>query len=136
MTLRSAIFTRAFEAIGIAGYVFETTAEEQASAAAILDDMMAQWTNEGIALGYVATGGEPLPDADIETPTWANNAIVYNLALALAPSFGKQVAPHVRGSAKRGYAEVYAKAYAPPTMHTGRIPVTGGGNWWRRVVFR
>ncbi len=132
MTLRNTIFKRAFAAMGIPDYVVETTAEEQADAADTLDGMMAEWEGEGIDLGYTATDGEPQPDVDMTTPSYADSAIVYNLAMRLAPSFGKQLLPSVKGEAKRGYGLVVAKTMTLKAMPGNRVPVSGGGNWWRR----
>ncbi|WP_207791147.1 packaged DNA stabilization gp4 family protein [Allosphingosinicella flava] len=133
MTLRGTIFSDAFEAIGIANYVFDTTAEEQASAARRLDAMMAQWDEEGITLGYTATDGDPQPDVEMTTPAYADDAIALNLALRLAPSFGKEPMPSVKGEAKRAYGLVVAKTLQTPAMHGTRVPIAGGGNWWRRL---
>jgi hypothetical protein len=130
MTPRGKIFNRAFGAIGIASYVFDTTAEEQADAADILDAMMSEpyWD----ALGYVPTDGDPQPDVEIDTAPDFDNPIVYNLAMRLAPSFGKTPSSFVRGQAKRGLAEVTAASFVAPVVPGNRIPIGGGGNWWRR----
>lgn len=130
MTLRGKIFNRAFGAIGIANYVFDITAEEQADAADILDSMMAEpyWS----ALGYISTNGEPQPDEPIDTLPAFDNAIAYNLAVRLAPSFGKQVSPFVKGEAKRGLGEVTAASFVAPVVPGNRMQIGGGGNWRRR----
>lgn len=132
MTLRSKIFSRAFGAIGIANYVFEVTAEEQADAADILDALMTEeyWS----ALGYVPTDGEPMPDIDIGTLPEFDNAIVYNLAIRLAPSFGKSPAPFVKGAAKKGLADVTGASIEAPVLPGNRVQISGGGNWWRRFM--
>lgn len=132
MTLRSTIFADAFTAIGLPGYVFNTTADEQADAARQLDAMMEQWEGEGIVLGYTPTNGEPEPDLDMTTPTYADKAISLNLALSLAPSFGKQPLPYVKGAAKKGYGLVVARTFTVPVQPINRVGVIGGGDWWRR----
>lgn len=129
MTLRGTIFADAFEAIGIPEYVFDTTAEEQASAARRLDAMMAlPWWDQ---LEYTPTGGDPQPDVEMTTDPRFDDAIAYNLAVRLAPGFGKQVSAFVRGEARRLYADVVGESIKSETLPAPRTQVAGGGNWRR-----
>lgn len=132
MTIRGEILEGAFEAIGIAEYAYALEPSEIASAARRLDAMMAQWKGEGVDLGYTSTAGEPQPDVDMTTPEWADDAIINNLALKIAPSFGKTPLPGVKGDAKRAYSLAVAKTLTTPITPINRVPVSGGGNWWRR----
>ena len=51
---------------------------------------MASWASVSRAFGYAEVSG-----ADDETaiPSWANRAVIMNLAMEMAPEYGKQVTP-------------------------------------------
>ena len=124
----------AFEECGMAAYVFDLTPQMLQSACQRLDTMMATWNAKGIRLAY------PLPsspqDTDLDTPTdvpdSANEAIITNLALRLAPSFGKTPSPLTMATAKAGYDTLMARAGMPFEMQFPRTLPAGAGNKpWR-----
>lgn len=124
----------AFEEAGMADYVFDLTPQMLQSACKRLGTMMALWNAKGIRLSY------PLPlnpqDTDIDTetavPDSANEAIITNLALRLAPSFGKQPSPMTMATAKAGYDTLMARAAMPYEMQFPRTLPAGAGNKpWR-----
>jgi hypothetical protein len=125
----------AFEEIGLASYVFDLTTEELASALRRLDAMMAQWNAKGIRLGY------PLPTlaansslfSNSEVPDAANEAIILNLAIRLAPGYGKSVSPDTKISAKAAYTTLLGWTMDPtPQKQFPRTLPTGAGQTsWR-----
>ena len=124
----------AFDSIGLASYVFDLQPEQLQSALRKMDSMMATWNGMGIRLGY------PLPsapqDSDIDDPTEvpdsANEAIYTNLAIRIAPSFGKQVPLEVKVAAKQGYNVLLQRATAPIEKQLpGTMPAGAGQKPWR-----
>ena len=107
--------TAAFDEIGLASYVFDLTPEQLQSALRRLDAMMASWNALGIRLGYPLPSSPQFSDLDAqsEVPDSANEAIITNLAIKLAPSYGKQVMPDTKATAKETYNTLLSRAAMP-----------------------
>ena len=99
-----------------------------------IDAMMADWNGKGIRLGY------PLPnspqDSDLDEPTlvpdWANEAIITNGAVRLAPGYGKVVMPETKAVAKDSYNTLLQRATMPPEQQLPATMPAGAGNKpWR-----
>lgn len=125
---------QAFEEIGLASYVFDLQPEQLQSAGRRLDAMMAVWNGKGIRLGYpIATNPEDI-DLDIETgaPDSANQAIITNLGIQLAPSFGKVISQETKIAAKDAYNGLLSRATKPPEMQYPKtLPRGSGQKPWR-----
>lgn len=119
----------AFEELGLASYVFDIGPEELDRAMRRLDSMMAEWNGKGIRLGYPIPGNPEDNDLDEPSgvPDSANEAIIGNLAIRIAPTYGKTVSPETRSTAKMAYNTVLQRACYPPEMQLGMIPA-GAGN--------
>lgn len=124
----------AFEEIGLASYVFDLQPEQLQSAMRRIDAMMADWNGKGIRLGY------PLPnspqDSDLDEPTlvpdWANEAIITNGAVRIAPGYGKVVMPETKAVAKDSYNTLLQRATMPPEQQLPATMPAGAGNKpWR-----
>lgn len=124
----------AFEEIGLASYAFDLQPQQFESALRRLDAMMASWNALGIRLGY------PLPfspqfsdlDAESEVPDSANEAIITNLAVKLAPGYGKQVMPETKATAKETYNTLLSRAAVPMEQQLPSTMPSGAGNKpWR-----
>jgi hypothetical protein len=124
----------AFEEIGLASYVFDLQQEQLQSAMRRIDAMMADWNGKGIRLGY------PLPnspqDSDLDEPTlvpdWANEAIITNGAVRIAPGYGKVVMPETKAVAKDSYNTLLQRATMPPEQQLPATMPAGAGNKpWR-----
>ena len=107
--------TAAFEELGLAAYVFDLAPQDLQTALRRLDAMMAEWNAKGIRLGYPLPGSPQ--DASLTDPSGvpdsANETIITNLALRLAPGFGKQVAAQTMATAKMGYNTLLSRAAMP-----------------------
>jgi len=127
----------AFEEIGLASYVFDLTDDELVSAGKRLDTMMAMWNAKGIRLAY------PLPsnpmtlatalDVDTEVPDAANEAVILNLGIRIAPGYGKSVSPDTKISAKAAFTALLSWT-AQPTIERQfprSLPVGAGQKSWR-----
>lgn len=128
----------ALEELGMAEYVFDATADELQSLCRRLDAMMAQWSIQGLPLGYPAPGSPFGADINQQTgvPIWANEAVICSLAVKIAPSFGKVPSQETKIAASTGYANALGFK-APPTMQFPETMPIGSGNkyWNRQQVF-
>lgn len=126
--------TAAFEEIGLASYVFDLQPEQLQSALGRLDAMMAEWNGKGIRLGYPIPGSPQYSDLDepSEVPDSANEAIITNLAIKIAPSYGKQLMAETKLTAKTGYNTLLSRATMPNEMQLpGTMPSGAGNKPWR-----
>lgn len=126
--------TAAFDEIGLASYVFDLQPEQLQSALNRLDAMMAEWNGKGIRLGYPLPGSPQYSDLDepSEVPDSANEAIYTNLAIKIAPSYGKQVMMETKISAKAAYNTLLSRATLPNEMQLpGTMPAGAGNKPWR-----
>ena len=130
------IIEQAFEEIGLASYVFDLTADQLESALRRLDLMVASWYTKNIRIGY------PLPlnpqdsniDQQVDTPMQANEALVLNLAIRLAPAYGKQVSPDTKANAKVTYDQLLMEAAFPIEMqYVETLPLGAGYKRSERV---
>ena len=123
----------AFDEIGLASYAFDLQPEQFEAALKRLDAMMADWNGKGIRLGY------PLPsspqysnlDAQSEVPDAAFETIITNLAIRIAPSYGKQVMPDTKITAKNAYNTLLSRATLPMQAQLGQLPSGAGNKPWR-----
>lgn len=119
---------RAFEEIGLAQYVFDLLPEQLQSAIYRLDAMCESWNGLGIRLGYPIPSSPQYSDLDEQTnvPDCANEAIYTNLAIKIAPMFGKQLPPTSMINAKQAYSAMLTKLAPMPQMQLGTIPAGAG----------
>lgn len=125
---------QAFAEIGLAGYVFDLSPEQLQSALRQLDTMMSTWDGKGIRLGWPLALSPDDSDLDTEAPivTWANEAIYLNLALRIAPGFGKAPGQETKVNAKMAYDALLLRAARPEQMqYPGTLPAGAGNKPWR-----
>jgi hypothetical protein len=129
---------QAFEEIGLASYVFDLTPEQINSALRRLDAMIALWIANGIRFNWDLTSKPNNSDLDkeVNVPDSAHEAIYLNLAIRLAPSFGKIVPNGLITMAQQAYASVMSTfAEIPPEMTFPRsLPLGAGNKTWRTGV--
>jgi hypothetical protein len=124
----------AFEEIGLASYVFDLQPEQLQSALRRLDAMIADWNGKGIRLGYPLPGSPQYSNLDepSEVPDSANEAIITNLAIRLAPGYGKVVMPETKAVAKDSYNTLLQRATMPFEQQLPSTMPAGAGNKpWR-----
>lgn len=120
----------AIEEIGIAAYDFDISPEQYQSALRRLDALLASWNAKGIRLGYPIPSSPENSVLDSETtvPDSANEAIITNLAIKLAPGYGKVVSAETRYTAKDTLSTLMALAAMPVQQQLpGNMP-SGAGN--------
>lgn len=126
--------TAAFEEIGLASYVFDLQPQDLETALRRLDAMIAEWNAKGIRLGYPLPGSPQFSDIDAqsEVPDSANEAIITNLAMRLAPGFGKTLNALTASTAKQGYNTLLSRAALPMVQQFPRtLPAGAGQKPWR-----
>ena len=129
MWTKRQIIEQAFEEIGLASYVFDITADQLESALRRLDLMVASWQARNIQIGY------PLPaspensniDEEIQTSLNNNEALVLNLAVRLAPAYGKSLSPDTKATAKLLYDQLLIEAAMPYEQQFVRTLPLGAG---------
>jgi hypothetical protein len=124
----------AFEEIGMAEYVFDLQPEQLQSALNRLDAMLAEWNAKGLRLGYSLPSSPQ--DSDLDEPTFtpdsAWEAIITNLAIRIAPGYGKAVSPDTKVTAKAAYNTLLQRAAFPLEQQLPETMPTGQGNKpWR-----
>lgn len=123
----------AFEEIGLAAYVYDLTPQQMESALRRLDAMMATWNAQGLRLAYPLPSSPELSALAQETdvPDRANEAIILNLALRLAPSYGKVVMPETKAVARKAFDVLLARATHPLEKQLPEtMPVGAGQKPW------
>lgn len=125
----------AFEELGLGSYVFDLSPDQLESALRRLDAMIAGWSSNGIRISY------PLPDnpqdSDIDVPSgvpdWCNEAIFLNLAVRLAPQYGKSVTPDTKMLADMSYNNMTNQTSypTPERVMPGFFPRGAGQKAWR-----
>jgi hypothetical protein len=122
----------ALEEIGLATYAYDVTAEELNSAMRRLDAMMAEWNAKGIRIGYPLPSGPGTGSLDDQTecPDSAWEAVICNLAIRIAPAYGKQVMIETKTSAKRAYNTLLNLHTAPIEMQLPQMPAGAGNKTW------
>jgi hypothetical protein len=120
----------AYAELGLANYVFDLQPEEITTALHRLDRMMAQWDALGIRIGYNMPASVALSNAndDACVPDWAEDPIITNLSLRVAPTIPKQVSIDTRIAAREGYNALLVGSYEIPQMQYPRQMPIGTGN--------
>lgn len=120
----------AFSEIGLAAYVFDLSPEQLQNALRKLDGMMAAWNALGIRIGYpmVSTPEDSSLDTETNVPDSANEAIYLNLAIRIAPGYGKQILPDTKINAKMAYNTLLSLAAMPPEMQLNTSVPAGAGH--------
>ena len=114
--------------IGLSDYAFDLSAEQIDQALARLDAMMAEWNGRGVRLGYpVAVNPSGLEGSDDSgIPDVAYEAVITNLAVRIAPNYGKAVSAETRATATRGMNTLFTRSARPKPARLGAM-LAGAG---------
>lgn len=127
--------SKAFAKIGLAAYVFDLEPDQMQGAVEYLDGMMASWNAKGIRLGYPLTGDPAVASLDTASgvPDSANEAIYCNLAIRLAPDYGKTVSAELKQIARESYRALLTKSVVPQQVQLpDDLPAGAGHKGHRR----
>lgn len=114
--------------IGLSSYSFDLSADQIEQALWRLDAMMEEWVTRGIRLGWPSASSPELSDAYAETnlPGYAQTAVITNLAVQIAPSYGKAVSPQTLATARGTYNSLLARFAVPAEKQLDSIPAGAG----------
>lgn len=130
------LIDEAFAELALAGEVWDILPEERTRALRRMDAMLATWEAKGIKIGYAmpsSADGSSLDD-DSGLPDAANETVLLNLAMRLAPSYGKTLNPASVLSARQGYDTLlWAAAQPQQQQFPNTLPLGAGNKPWRRT---
>ena len=114
--------------IGLSSYSFDLSADQIEQALGRLDALIASWGARGIRLGYPLPDSPEKSDAYQETglPDWAWDAVITNLAIRLAPAYGKVVPPETKSSAREAFNSLLARFARPEEIKFDALPAGAG----------
>ena len=124
------IIEQAYAEIGKAAFEFDLQPEDLQAGLRQLDAMLAMWSGtQGIRIGF--SGGDGFGDLDPETevPLWAVEALYYNLAMRLAPAFGKTVSPITAMNAKSALDAIRVRNVQPAMRRISGYAGAGNSSW-------
>jgi hypothetical protein len=129
---KQAVVDMAFEEIGLAGYDFDATQEEYASALRRLDGLMAEWQGPGnnYAIGYNAPAvfGQGALEDLIGIPDSLLNCTSIALALRIMPNIGKTMSLESRVAYGQGMNAMRAAFGVTLNRSLQRRTPRGAGN--------
>lgn len=128
------IVVQAFEEIGYASYIYDAMPEQLDSVLRSLNSMLASWNAIGIRIGYPIASNPNDDDLnqDSQITDSAIEAVYTNLAIRIAPRFGKTIPQELRQTAKSTYDNLLTKLAMPPGMQFPNTLPSGAGNKpWR-----
>lgn len=134
-TTKGQIEDMAFEELGLAGYEFDATTDEQASGLRRLDSLMAMWAGPGmnLDLGYnfpAAVGGSARADAS-GIPDLALDAVFISLAMSMSPGYGKSMSTETKIRLAESMRAIRAMMAQIPTVTLpGKTPRGAGVKPW------
>lgn len=126
----------AFDELALAKDAFDLQDEERERALVKLDSMVAMWAAKGVRIGYnfpSSQASSSLND-DSGIPDSASETVYLNLAVRMAPSYGKQLSQDTRKNARDGYDVLLWTAAQPIEQQLPNTMPRGAGNKpWRRT---
>jgi len=128
------LVAEAFAELSVAGWEFDLEPEEEETALRRLDTMMATWAAKGVNVGYKfpASADDSDLDDDSGLPDSACETVYLNLAIRLAPGFGKAISAETKKNAREGYDTLLIGAATPSQQQLPDTMPRGAGNKpWR-----
>ena len=124
----------AFEELALADYVFDLSPEQIQSAIARLESYVGRLKGINIHWPFSNLPTSANLDADTNCPDYANEAIFLNLAIALAPSYGKALSVDTRKNAIDAYNTMVTwSSDLPPTKQVPSM-LAGAGSKSRNIM--
>lgn len=120
----------AFDELGLSSYTFDLAPDQLQSALEKLEMMIGSWSGRNIFIGYPIAGNprDASLSEDTDVPDSALEAIVTNLAVRLAPMYGKTVSQETKMLAKESYNVLVAKTVKTVEMQFPSTLPRGAGS--------
>lgn len=137
MWTKGELIQQAFSEIGLSSYAFNVNPEDFETALRSLDSMLATWEAKGLRMGYALPGDANGSGVEDESglPDTAHEAVFLNLALRIAPGFGKMVSQDTRLNAKAAYDAMLHGFAFPPAQSSRSMPLGAGNRGTRPNAF-
>lgn len=120
------IVRKALQKLQVHGATQPIKPEDMSDAIDALNAMVRRWEADGIALGWSPVSS---PSDVVPAPDEAEEALIYNLAIRLAPDFGVDPMPAVIGGANTFKAALERdQAVATPLRPILAVPEPADGN--------
>lgn len=129
-TTKRWFITEALDEIGLSSYAFNLSGSDLMAALRKLDTLIATWEAQGLTINWVFSSNYDTSDPDdaVTVPDASLQAVITNLALRIAPSFGKNVSIETRQAAWQGLNALrVSKATIPQQQYPVTTPI-GEGN--------
>lgn len=127
----------AFDEAGLAAYVFDLSPSQMNSAKYKMDRMLAVWNAKGIRIGYPIPPSRSTDDLNVVTnvPDSAHEAIITNLAIRIAPSYGKIISKDTKNIAKSSLTVLLLRATRAMEVQFPETMPLGAGHKVSRTNF-
>lgn len=132
--IKKAFVEQAFNELGLTSYVFQLQAEDIQQGLNLLESRIAQFDAQGIFLNWPFADDAFAVDGteEVNLPPYALAGVVAQLAIDLAPLYGKTVNPATLIKAKTGYETMISIGAVPNPPTQNRLAPLGAGNKpWR-----
>lgn len=106
MTTNNEVLAAALRKINVIAEGQTISGEQGLTCLPILNDMIEEWSERDIALGYFAQSDAT---ATCPIPAWAERAVKANLAIAAAPAYSAPVSPDVVVEADQTFRAIQRK---------------------------
>lgn len=134
MAVRKSDLVRdALTKLGIVDYDYDIDPAEFRTGLIAMEVMIASWDARGIKFGYIIapTPEEAKGEDDAGIPDIARKAIIYNLAIEMADSYGKTVSQTTAAGASSGMSDLLSAIQYIPSVQYPRNMPRGSGNTLR-----
>ncbi|MCP5017146.1 MAG: hypothetical protein GY938_18020 [Ketobacter sp.] len=125
MATAETFIKKALTLIGVRASETDLTTQEQADAIETLNDMMLEYSEAGISVGYTVVSA--ITDT-VTVYDWANSLVKTNLAVRLAPEYDRRISPELAAIASNSFTDIMNRqTRLGPVKFPGTLPV-GSGN--------
>lgn len=120
------IVQSALTELGLGNYAFDLSVDQLDEALTRLSTMMAEWKGRGIDLGYTFADDNEAND-EVGIPDWSRDAVITNLAIRLAPAYGKSLNMATLTTARQTWNTVLTRTTKHPQRRLSEF-LSGAGS--------
>jgi hypothetical protein len=127
--IKSYFARQALRKLGIRADEFSVDNDELRDGLCELENMMANWDGRGLRFSYqFASDPENVdPHSESNVPDWTHDAIIWQLAMRLAPDYGK-ASDNLRAQASASLNTLYMSLDVPEIQYERNMPIGSGNN--------
>ncbi|TNE61197.1 MAG: hypothetical protein EP341_00840 [Sphingomonadales bacterium] len=134
MTTKRQIIQLSFDQLGMGTYVYDMQTEDWTSGLMRLNALMAEWGLSDIATGFPMTDNPIAGELDDDSGLSAGliRGVSAQLAVDLAPGYGKQISDDTKRAAAQGRRIAIANDITIPTRKIDNMSVPAGAGYKQR----